>query len=366
MSLAFVGGLTSEAGDPPPQGYAKDMIVRLQKEFERLWIILALLLAVTLAGCAGSNEDQVFFRGKTVTIIVPHGPGGLDTYARAIAPYFQKYLAGSRVEARNLPGEGGITGRNQIFAAPPDGLTLGFTTSAGTLLAEWAGQPSVHYKTSGFSLIGRINAEAHILVVSPKTGFSKLDDIIHAGKISMGFAGVGSDDYYIALITAGFLGYQVEARTDYLNATDAIFACVKGEVDAILFADSTLHPQIDALTVVPVVVFDTARLGSLPVVPTIFEALPADRQKPMQALVQIYALDRTLFAPPHTPAGRMKVLRDALDKAMADPEFKHDMLTVRRPVGYLTGAETARLLENILAYEDQIKPLVHDLARGSR
>jgi tripartite-type tricarboxylate transporter receptor subunit TctC len=328
--------------------------------------IILILLAGTTTGCAGSNSDLDFFRDRTVTIIVPHGPGGMDTYARAIAPYLQKYLPGSIVEVQNVPEGGGIIGRNQIYAAQPDGLTLGLTTGAGALLAEWAEQPGVDYKTAEFSYIGRLNAEAHIMVASPRTGFTKLDDIIRAKKISMGFAGVGSDDYYVALVTARILGYQVDARTEFVGINDASLACVKGELDAILFSASSVQSQINAQTVNPVVSFSDAPPSAFPNIPTIFDVIPAEKQTLMQTLVHIYALERVLIAPPNMPASRLQTLRDALDKVMADPEFMENMIEIERPVNYLTGAATADLLANIMLNESQIKPLVLEIAQGSK
>ncbi len=241
------------------------------------WMVLVVLLTCAAAGCVRADPDLAFFRGKTVTIIVPNGPGGMDTYARAITPYLQKQLPGSKVVVENVIGDSSITGRNQVYEALPDGLTLGFATSAGTLLAQWSGQPNVRYKTAEFSFVGRVNAEAHIMVVSPKCGFANLSDIIHAGSVRMGFAGRASDDFYVATVTAGILGYRVDARTNYLSSLDAGLACVKGEVDAILFADASVHPLIDTRTVLPVAVFSDARLPALPDVPTVFESLPADR-----------------------------------------------------------------------------------------
>lgn len=321
-------------------------------------MVLGVLLACAAAGCVRPDPDLDFFRGRTVTIIVPNGPGGMDTYARATAPYLQRHLPGSKVVVENVIGDSSITGRNQVYSAAPNGLTLGFATSAGTLLAQWAGQAGVRYQTAAFCYIGRVNAETHVMVASPRTGFRNLDDIVRAGSVRMGFAGLGSDDYYVAMVTARLLGYRVDARTNYLSSLDAGLACVKGEVDAILFADASVHPLVDAQTVVPVAVFNESRLPSLSAVPTVFESTPADRKKLLRAIVQVYDLDRTLFAPPAMAAGRLKVLRDALDKAMADPDLIHEMSALRRPVDYLTGAETASLLKSILSYEDRIRPLV--------
>jgi tripartite-type tricarboxylate transporter receptor subunit TctC len=328
--------------------------------FSGLWAILLIIICV---GCTSSQRDAEYFNGKTITIIVPHGPGGMDTYARALAPYLQKYLPGSNVEVENVFENGTIDGRNQVYHASPDGLTLGFTTTAGTLLAEWAEQPSVQYKTSEFSFIGRINAEAYIMVASSVTGFSTLDDIIRAKEITMGFSGLGSDDYYVALITANILGYTVTPNTEYSSVSDAGLACVKGSVDAIQFSASSILPQIQAQTVVPIVSFSNNRVPDLPDVPTIFELVPADKQEIMQALVNIYALDRTLFAPPGLPPTRLAALRKALDQSIVDPDFLASMKVLGRPIDYLDGVETTNLLSDILTSEGQIKPIVLEISQ---
>jgi tripartite-type tricarboxylate transporter receptor subunit TctC len=77
---------------------------------------------------SGSTQaaDMNQFRGKTITYIVATGPGGgYDTYGRLISRYLQKYLPGSRVVVRNVPGAGHIVGANTIYAAKADGLTIG-------------------------------------------------------------------------------------------------------------------------------------------------------------------------------------------------------------------------------------------------
>src|SRR4029077_12338523 len=75
---------------------------------------------------ANAAADMAQFKGKTITYIVATSPGGgYDTYGRLISRYLQKYLPGSRVVVRNVPGAGHIVGANTIYAAKPDGLTIG-------------------------------------------------------------------------------------------------------------------------------------------------------------------------------------------------------------------------------------------------
>jgi len=336
------------------------------REYSINFILLAVAL-VFISSCANFSSEVEFFNGKTVTIIVPHGTGGgMDAYARLIAPFLQEYLPGSKVEVRNVPDSGGLAGKNQVFAANPDGLTLLFASGAGTLLAEWAGQPGVEYRTAEYSWIGRINAEPHILAVSPSTGYENFGDITKAGKVSMSFAGVSTDDYYVALITSQILGYKVQAHTQYLGTNDATLACAKGEVEAIMLSASSILPQIAAQTLVPIVSFSSQRSDDQPDLPTILEVVPPEKQKVMQALVYIFQLDRNFLAPPNLSPARLKTLRDALDKAMADPKLRESMLKMRRPVHYLTGRETEELLAKIQASKAEIQPILRQIVLDSK
>ena len=72
----------------------------------------------------GSGSGAGFFAGRTVTYIVPTGPGGgYDTYARLIGRHLERHLAGARVVIRNVPGAAHQIGVDELFHAAPDGLT---------------------------------------------------------------------------------------------------------------------------------------------------------------------------------------------------------------------------------------------------
>jgi tripartite-type tricarboxylate transporter receptor subunit TctC len=316
-----------------------------------------------IAGCSSAATDTRFFKGKEVAIIVPYGRGGgNDVYARAIAPFLQKYLTGSRVVVRNLTGNGGLDAKNLVYEAAPDGLTLCLTPGSGLLLAEWEESPGIRYQTAGFSFIGRLDAEAHMLASSPRSRLRRMADF--TGTVRMGFTGQGTDDYTVAMAAARVLGYAVEARTDYLASDDAALACVRGELDAVLFSVSSLLPQVSAGTLVPVAIFDSSRVPDLPEVPAIFEVLSEEARRILKPFLLIYALDRTLVAPPRLPAARLEALRAALDKAITDPELLGNMARIGRPLSYLTGARTEQLLRTVLE-EQGLRVLVREAA-GAR
>ena len=81
-------------------------------------------------GALAAEKGKAYFNGKTVEWIVTTAPGGgHDFWARLASNTMEKKLPGSSFVVKNRPCAGHIIGVNLIYAAPPNGLTLGnFTT----------------------------------------------------------------------------------------------------------------------------------------------------------------------------------------------------------------------------------------------
>src|SRR3989338_8830473 len=82
-------------------------------------------------------EDELFFKGKTVRIIVYTSPGGLyDAWARLLGQYLGRYIPGEPTfVVQNMPGGGGKIAMNFLYkVAKPDGLTIGLVPREGYTL----------------------------------------------------------------------------------------------------------------------------------------------------------------------------------------------------------------------------------------
>src|ERR1700691_302762 len=86
-------------------------------------------LGLSQGNCrAGADPIADFYSGRTVTVVVSTSTGGgYDTLARAIAHHIGKHLPGNpTVIVRNMPGAGGLTATNYLYAAAErDGSVLG-------------------------------------------------------------------------------------------------------------------------------------------------------------------------------------------------------------------------------------------------
>src|SRR6187431_2115927 len=105
-------------------------------------VTLALIGLPTSAHAQDSLENH--FRGKTLTVIIPTGPGG-DRMANAtpFMRYFGRHIPGNpNVVPSFMPGAGGAVGMNYLQSvASRDGLTIA-TPLAPVVLAQVTGEKS--------------------------------------------------------------------------------------------------------------------------------------------------------------------------------------------------------------------------------
>ena len=110
------------------------------------------LIATALALPAWAADESDFYRGKTMTIIIPIGPGGAyDAYARLVSRHLGRYLPGNpAIIARNMPGGGGVIASNYVYnVAPQDGTTLTIITSSFAN-EQLFGNPQIRYDARRF------------------------------------------------------------------------------------------------------------------------------------------------------------------------------------------------------------------------
>src|SRR6476660_4005136 len=77
---------------------------------------LCAALGIILAGPA-MGQTPVTFRGETITIQIGYGPGGgYDTYGRALARHYGRFIPGNPfVVPKNMPGAGSLRAANHVY-----------------------------------------------------------------------------------------------------------------------------------------------------------------------------------------------------------------------------------------------------------
>lgn len=331
--------------------------------------ILMILMVALLAGCGAKKNQPApgtgqpaedFLKGKTVTLIVPHGAGGgFDAYARLIAPYIEKY-SGATLVIKNDKGAGGVIGRNNIWNAPKNGLSIGFSSIPSAILGQLAGSEGVKYDTPKYTYLARVATEPRVLSVSSKAKWNTIDDLKNAGrKLKFPSAGVGDDDFFVTSVLAKSFGLNIVQVTGYENNADTSLAVVKGDGDAHEASLSSTLPLFKSGDLKPVLFIWPERVKDYPNVPTALELAKDDQTKEfLNTITTILEVDRAFFGPPEMDQERTKEWRDIIAKALKDPELLSQAGQMKRPVSFMAGDEVQKKMEQVAKAGQKIAPIL--------
>jgi tripartite-type tricarboxylate transporter receptor subunit TctC len=332
---------------------------------------LALVLAGALAACGenggggggggGGEEEEQPFADARMDFVVPYEPGGgYDTYARALAPYFEECL-GATVVVQNEPGAGGLVATNQTAAAGPNDNRFQIVNTVGLVSAQIAGEEGANFDLNDLNWLGRVAAPPNVMVVGNDSDISSFEDVLAADEdVRFVAQGPGANDYLAPNILGAAYDFPFEVITGFAGSTEAQTAVIAGDADAhILPVDSQLS-AIENGDVRPVVTIDEEPDALLPDVPTIYDAAPpeGEAQEIIDNLVALGQTGRALIASPNMPEEKVEALREAWTCVSEDEELIAQLDEQQRPLNALGGQETADLVAEVLNSPEEFQTLV--------
>jgi tripartite-type tricarboxylate transporter receptor subunit TctC len=297
---------------------------------------LGLLAGLALAVPGQAEDAAAFYKGKTVHFIVGYSPGGgYDTYARLLAPHFEK-ATGTTVVVENKPGAGGITALNQMVRGKADGLTFQMLNGEASILSQLTDKPGVAYDMTKVSILGRVAQEPHFMLVNPKMPDS-LKDIIASGKKVKFSAGSRTDnlgDYAAVLCEA--LKMKCQIITGYKGSKGASRAMLSGEADALTISESSGLRYAKGGKAKIIITIGHERSRYKPDVPTVYEAfdLSPDQKWWFDFRLGVKSFGRAVVGPPGIPADRLAYLRKVWKDILTDKAVIAELAKRRRGVNY--------------------------------
>jgi tripartite-type tricarboxylate transporter receptor subunit TctC len=328
--------------------------------------LFAAALAVSFACAAqamAAPADANYFKGKTVTYVVATGAGGgYDTYGRLIARFMQKYLPGSRVLVRNVPGAGHIIGANTIYTARPDGLTFGMFNT-GLIYNQLMGLPGIQFDLTKFSWIGKASDEIRVMVVSTKSGYKSIDDVMKVkGPVKFAAAGVGSAAYLDTRILDFILPIDIQTVTGF-DGAEGELSMMRGEVVAATGIASSFDQFVRNKNGFYALVMSQLAHDVLPGVPQASQYVTDERGKRLLDLLEALSdLGRLTAGPPNIPPDVLKVLRDAHEKAIKDPELIAEAAKLNMPVKFGSGEFVTERIKQALTQTPETVALLKQAA----
>ncbi|NVO16088.1 MAG: tripartite tricarboxylate transporter substrate binding protein [Rhodoplanes sp.] len=287
------------------------------------------LAATALATRPGLAADWP--AGRAITVIVPYAAGGgVDQMVRVVLPYVQRHLPGSSFVVENKPGAAGQIGADYTFNARPDGYTLGAATSP-TLTTVALDRP-VRYRVADFVYIANVVDDPCALWVAKASPVGDAADLFERATkaprtISVGTAGVGSDDHVLQLeIEQAKPGLEFN-HIPFSGGAPVITALLGGHLDvgSVNISEAIAHHREGTLRCL--VQGGAKRDPALPDVPTLREV----------GIDVVAGAQRGIVAPPGLPKPIEDALTAAFAAAIADPAFLADAQKVQLPVSGTVG-----------------------------
>jgi tripartite-type tricarboxylate transporter receptor subunit TctC len=239
--------------------------------------------------------------------------GATDVTARLIAQRLSASL-NTNVYVENKPGGAFEPAYHELTSAAPDGHTL-FMISAAVTVTQPA-QKDYPYDIRRMTPVTEVSEGPFILVGRKALNFHTVTDLVdygrtNPGKLTFGSGGGTGSSLSLAAELLRMSADISIVNVPYKGAAEALNDLLGGRVDAMFDAMPVEVGQVKAGNVSGLAVTGAQRAQALPEVPTMAESGFKDY------VVSNYF---GLLAPPGTPAGIAKKLRDEVAKIVAAPD----------------------------------------------
>ena len=307
------------------------------KKLTKKWIafgLIASVLAFGLVGCSTQTKapnapKTAKYPEKPISLYVGFTAGGVtDIAARAIATYMEKEL-GQPITVVNKPGGGGEIAFEQVAKAAPDGYTLGIINSpniVGMLLDH-----KTNFTLDDFAYLGNVSFDENVIVAKADGPYKTLEDLLSAATqkpnaITVAHTGVNGDDHLASLLLQKAAKVKFKDLT-FEGASPALTALLGGHIDAVVVNTGDIIEQVKQKKLVLLATMGEKRNQEFPDVATL-------KDKKLDVVAGSY---RGIAAPVKTPPEIVAKLKDALQKAASNPEYKQKQAEAKQPVVYIDG-----------------------------
>lgn len=274
-------------------------------------------IAVSFAFVAGLAHAQAPYPDRPLKLVVPYTPGGsADILARTLATELDKEI-GQSVVVDNRPGANTLIAANAVARAPADGYTVLLASSASMVLNPLLYRKMSYVPQKDFRLLNVVAEAPLVMVVNDKVPAQNLKEFAahakaNAGKLNYSSVGLGNPLQLATEMLKGEL--QIEAtHVPYNGSAPALAALLANDTQFMVDVVSTSLPHIRGGKLRALAVTGSERVKSLPEVPTVAESgFPG-----FHAATWFGAA-----VPAGTPAAVATRLQSAIDKVMANPQFR--------------------------------------------
>jgi len=295
------------------------------------------LLGASLAAIAAPRLAHAAWPERPVTIVVPFAAGGgTDISARVMAQFLERELRQPFV-VQNRAGAGGAIGLSAVANSQADGYTLGIINTPGIVTIPIERSPG--WSMDSFTFIAGVVEDPGTFSVHPDSPIRNIADLVEAakrepGRITVGTQGVGSAGHISLLLLEEAAGVRFEPVV-YAGAAPVAVAMLRKEIvvaavnlgEALTFARQQPWRTLGVMS--------TERHPMAADVPTLKESGYDLRGGSL----------RGIGGPKGLPADVVARLSAAVEKVIANPEFRTTSERAFQPLRYLNSADYIAFLK---------------------
>jgi len=282
---------------------------------------LRIALALACIGLSAGPAHTQAYPTKPVTIVVTLAAGGAaDVIARAVAQRLTEEW-GQPVVVENKGGANNQVGTTAVARSAPDGYTLLLTPEHTFTVNPYLYRKLSYDPAKDFIPVTGLVSISQALVVHPSLAMQNVPDLIAGARdkpngINYGSLGVGSGPHLSMELLQSMSGTKLNA-VQYKGAAPALTDVIAGHVPMMFVSTGLIVQAWKAGQLRPLGVGSRERLAQFPELPTVAETLPG-----FTALVWF-----GLFAPSGTPRDIVVKINNAVQRILADRDFRDRFLT---------------------------------------
>jgi tripartite-type tricarboxylate transporter receptor subunit TctC len=316
-----------------------------------------------------------FYKGKTIRVVRGGGPGGSGEFqTRALVKFLEKHIPGKpSIIVEFIEGAAGRKAANVIYSSTrPDGLTIG-SIGAGLVVGPILGLPGSNYDLDKFIYLGSTDTgDPYVFYTKGDKGLDSLEKLRAASGLRFGAHAVGHPVYVTARLMAHLLGLKDPKFVTGFTGPEIYIALTRGELDA--------HATGAARFVIEQSEWIEKKLVNFHATLTVpkgrhhplFAHLPelgnfakSETERKLLDMFRAFQYPRWPYIfPPGTPHERVQIIREAMRKAFADPEFPVEYKKLMGdPPSPLGGEELERAIKE-LPRDAEVVALYKKIAGG--
>ncbi len=337
-------------------------------------LFCSLLWVVLLSASVGAQREQ-FYQGKTIRFVVGLSPGGgYDRAARLVSRYMGQYIPGTpNMLVQNMTGASSVIAANYVYGvAKADGLTF-LAPHNNIYLNQLTGGAEVKFDVRKFHWIGAAEKDDMMLFIRADAPYKSVGDIVRAKEPPRcGSTGFGSTDYVMSRILEETVGLKINNIIGYPGSSEIALAVERGEVICMGLTITTYFTREPFLSwqkkgfIRFLAQSGRKRDERVPGAPTIYELMDeyktaAVNRRVAEAMMASGEWARALMVRPGTPLERVKILREAYEKALRDPELIAEAKKGRVEVKLSRGEELEALVRKVMEQPPEVIARIRQL-----